>query len=163
VVWTLDQIRFDFVNIFVNQVVPQHRDMNKILAEFPADAIVADPSVGAASTINECGGPPFAVYSVTCLGLKSRDTAPFGMGHMPSYSSLGRLRNRLLHLLASNVIFRRVSKALAHQRVSLGLPPSKFEGPFPSPYLYLEPTDPSFEYPRTDMPPQVHFIGALLP
>jgi len=159
----LEQLRFDFVNVFVNQVVPQHRDMDRILTKFPADAIVADPSVGAASTINECGGPPFAVYSVTCLGLKGRDTAPFGLGLMPSYSSLGRSRNRLLHFLASNVIFRQVSKALAHQRISLGLPPSKFEGPFPSPYLYLEPTVPSFEYPRTDLPPQVHFIGALLP
>jgi len=39
----------------------------------------------------------------------------------------------------------------------------KFDGPFPSPYLYLEPSVPSFEYPRTDMPPQVHFIGAMLP
>jgi len=159
----LEQIRFDFVNIFVNQVVLQHQDMDRIQTEFPADAIVADPSVGAASTINECGGPPFAVYSVTCLGLKSRDTAPFGLGLMLSYSSLGRLRNRLLHFFASNVIFRKVSKALAHQRTSLGLPPSKFEGPFPSPYLYLEPTVPSFEYPRTDLPPQVHFIGTLPP
>jgi UDP:flavonoid glycosyltransferase YjiC (YdhE family) len=159
----LEQIRFDFVNIFVNQVVPQHRDLNKILTEFPADAIVADPSVGAASTINEYGGPPFAVYSVTCLGLKSRDTAPFGLGLMPSYSSLGRLRNRLLYLLASEVVFRKVSKAITQQRLNLGLPPSKFEGPFPSPYLYLEPTVSSFEYPHTDMPPQVHFISALLP
>ena len=87
----------DFVNVFVNQVVPQHQDIMRILREFPADAIVADPSVGAASTINEKGGPPFAVYSVTCLGLKSRDTAPFGLGLMPSYSTLGRLRNRLLY------------------------------------------------------------------
>ena len=159
----LKQIRFDFVNLFVNQIVPQHEDMSRILREFAADAIVADPSVGAASTINERGGPPFAVYSVTCLGLKSRDTAPFGLGLMPSYSYLGRLRNRLLYSLASDVIFREVSKALTQQRTALGLPPSKFEGPFPSPYLYLEPTVPFFEYPRTDMPPQVHFVGAMLP
>ena len=159
----LQQIRFDFVNLFVNQLAPQHRDINRILTEFPADAVVADPSIGAASTVNERGGPPFAFYNVSCLGLRSRDTAPFGLGLMPSYSPLGRLRNRLLYLLASDVIFRNVSKALIQQRASLGLPPMRFEGPFPSPYLYLEPTVPSFEYPRTDMPPQVHFIGALLP
>ncbi|MDQ3861907.1 MAG: glycosyltransferase [Actinomycetota bacterium] len=158
----LRQIRFDFVNVFVNQTLAQHTDIDRILREFPADAIVADSAIGAASTINERGGPPFAIYSVTCLGLKSRDTAPFGFGLMPSYSSLGRLRNRLLYLLASDVIFREVSKAITQQRTSLGLPPSKFEGPLSSPYLYLEPTVPSFEYPRTDLPPQVHFIGALL-
>ena len=52
----LKQIRFDFVNLFVNQVVPQHEDITRILREFPADAFVADPSVGAASTVNEKGG-----------------------------------------------------------------------------------------------------------
>lgn len=159
----LQQIRFDFVNLFVNQVVPQHRDIERILTEFSADAVVADTSVGAASSISEKGGPPFAVCNISCLGLKSRDTAPFGLGLRPSYSPTGRLRNRLLYSLASDVIFRKVSKALTRQRASLGLPPMKFEGPFPSPYLYLEPSVPSFEYPRTDLPPQVHFIGALLP
>ena len=159
----LKQIRFDFVNVFVNQIVPQYEDISHILADDPVDVIVADPSVGAASTIDEKGGPPFAVYSVTCLGIKSRDTAPFGLGLMPGYSSLGRLRNRLLYRLASDVIFREVSAALTRQRGALGLPPSKFEGPFPSPYLYLVPTVPSFEYPRTDMPRQVHFVGAMLP
>jgi MGT family glycosyltransferase len=39
----------------------------------------------------------------------------------------------------------------------------KFEGVLVSPFLFLEPTVPSFEYPRSDLPPQVHFIGALLP
>jgi len=29
--------------------------------------------------------------------------------------------------------------------------------------LYLQPTVPSFEYPRTDLPESVHFIGPLLP
>ena len=32
-----------------------------------------------------------------------------------------------------------------------------------SPYLYLQPTVPSFEYPRRDLAPQVHFVGPLLP
>jgi len=32
-----------------------------------------------------------------------------------------------------------------------------------SPYLYLTVTVPGFEYPRSDLPPQVHFIGPLVP
>jgi hypothetical protein len=43
----------------------------------------------------------------------------------------------MLYLIASDVIFRKVSKAPIQQRVGLGLPPMKVEGPFPSPYLYL--------------------------
>jgi len=29
-------------------------------------------------------------------------------------------------------------------------------------HLYLEGTVPAFEYPRSDLPPQVHFIGPSL-
>jgi MGT family glycosyltransferase len=32
-----------------------------------------------------------------------------------------------------------------------------------SPYLYFQPTVPAFEYPRRDLPPQVRFVGPLLP
>jgi UDP:flavonoid glycosyltransferase YjiC (YdhE family) len=32
-----------------------------------------------------------------------------------------------------------------------------------SPYLYMQSTVPGFEYPRRDLPAQVHFIGPLLP
>jgi UDP:flavonoid glycosyltransferase YjiC (YdhE family) len=34
---------------------------------------------------------------------------------------------------------------------------------FLSPYLYLQDCTASFEYPRSDLPPQMHFIGPLLP
>ena len=159
----LRQIKFDFVNVFMKQIGPQHIDFKAILHRFPADVIVADPSVGAAMTFNAKGGPPYAIYNVTCLGVKSRDTAPFGLGLLPSGTAAGRLRNHLLYALASNVIFRDVSAELGRQLRSLGLPPARYDGMFPSPYLFLEPTVPGFEYPRSDLPPQVHFIGALLP
>ena len=32
-----------------------------------------------------------------------------------------------------------------------------------SPHLHLQPTIPAFEYPRSDLPPQVRFIGPLVP
>jgi UDP:flavonoid glycosyltransferase YjiC (YdhE family) len=35
--------------------------------------------------------------------------------------------------------------------------------PTVSPFLYLQLSVPSFEYPRSDLPPQVRFIGPLLP
>lgn len=159
----LNQIKYDFIHVFMQQVGPQHRDLAAILREFPADVLVADPSVGAAATLNEQGGPPFAVYNISCLGIKSRDTAPFGLGILPSRSPFGRLRNNLLYFLASNIIFKSVSAELSRQCASLGLPPRKFVGVVLSPYLLLEPTVPGFEYPRRDLPPQVHFIGALLP
>ena len=52
---------------------------------------------------------------------------------------------------------------MARQCDLLGVRRRKFDGVMTSPYLFLEPTVPSFEYPRSDLPPVVHFIGALLP
>jgi len=159
----LAQIKFDFINIFIKQFGPQHRDIEAILHEFPADVTIGDPSIGAAFTVNEKGGPPNAVYNITCLGIKGRDVAPFGLGILPDSSPLGRIRNRLLYFLASNVIFKAVSDELERQCDRLGVRRRKFEGVLLSPFLFIEPTVPSFEYPRSDLPSQVHFIGALLP
>jgi MGT family glycosyltransferase len=61
------------------------------------------------------------------------------------------------------VVFKAVSDEFGRQCAHLGVAPRKFEGVAVSPFLFLEPTVPSFEYPRSDLPPQVHFIGALLP
>jgi UDP:flavonoid glycosyltransferase YjiC (YdhE family) len=159
----LRQITFDFVKIFAEQVGPQHRDLARVVRRFPADVVLGDTAMIAAVTLGETGGPPSAVFNITCLGLKGRDVAPFGLGLLPSGSLLGRARNRALEFLAPNVVFRSVSRALADQYRSVGARPRKFEGPLVSPFLYLQPSVPSFEYPRSDLPPQVHFVGALLP
>jgi UDP:flavonoid glycosyltransferase YjiC (YdhE family) len=159
----LNQIKFDFINLFMKQISPQHHDLEAILSQFPADVVVGDPSVFATFTVNEKGGPPNAIYNITCLGIKGRDVAPFGLGMLPSSSPLGRLRNRLLYFIAPNIIFKAVSDEFGRQCASLGVARRKFEGVLVSPFLFLEPTVPSFEYPRSDLPPQVHFIGALLP
>jgi MGT family glycosyltransferase len=48
-------------------------------------------------------------------------------------------------------------------RSQIGLPPSPtYFFDRISPFLYLSPTIPEFEYPRSNLPPQVHFIGPLL-
>ncbi len=159
----LAQIKFDFVHLFMRQIAPQHRDLTAILESFPADVVVGDPSVCAAFTVHERGGPVHAVYNITVLGIPGRDVAPFGLGIWPNGSLLGRWRNAALHALATNVIFRSVSAEMSAGATAVGCKPRKFEGVLLSPYLFLEPTVPSFEYPRTDLPPQVHFVGPLLP
>lgn len=159
----LDQLRFDLLHVFINQLQPQHLDMQAALDERPADVIVSDPTVGAAFTLNEQGGPVNAVLNITCLGIGGREVAPFGLGLPPSGSVAGRARNRTLDFLAPNVVFRKASQAIEQQCKLLGAAPRKFTGVLLSPYLFLQPTAEAFEYRRSDLPPQVHFIGALLP
>lgn len=86
-------------------------------------------------------------------------------GWRPSNTSrLRRLRNRLLALLFEQLLFRDVTAYRNHIRERLGLPPqpgSVLDDM--SPFLYLQGSTPAFEYPRSDLPSQVHFIGPLLP
>jgi MGT family glycosyltransferase len=159
----LDQLRYDFLNLFIKQIEPQYHDLQAELARRPADVMVGDPSVGATFIVNERGGPPHAVYNITCLGINGREVAPFGLGLMPSGSLAGRARNRALEFLAPNVVFRKVSQEFERQCRVLGVAPRKFTGVLLSPFLFLQPTAEAFEYRRSDLPPQVHFIGALLP
>jgi UDP:flavonoid glycosyltransferase YjiC (YdhE family) len=159
----LNQIRFDFINLFMQQIEPQHRDLAYYQETFAADVTVGDPSIAATFSLHELGGPPNAVYNITCLGIKGRDVAPFGLGLLPSSSFFGRIRNRLLGELASRIIFKAVSDEYTNQRRKLGLAAQRFEGVLLSKYLFLEPSVAAFEYPRSDLPPQVHFIGGLLP
>ena len=156
-----NRAKFDFIHLFMKPIASHYRDLCAILDEYPADVLLADAAVWAASCITEKGGPPHALYIQTCLGIVSRDTAPYGTGLPPSSSPIGRLRNRALRALSSNVLFREVSAELARQRASLGLGPRKFDGVEVSPFLTLSLTVPDFEYPLSDLPPQVHFIGAL--
>lgn len=159
----LAQIRYDLVHAFMRQMGRMHRDMQAILRDFPADAVVADPTILAGQTLSEAGGPPNAVFGITCLGMDSPDIAPFGLGLAPAATPLGRLRNRALRTLMQEVIFRPAAAELYRQRQSLGLRPESFTMFATSPYLMLQPTVPAFEYPRRDLPAQIHFIGALLP
>lgn len=158
------QLKFDLKHFFIDAAVGQVKDLAAILSDFSADVLIADCFFLGASWIYEQGGPPWAEFGISALGFSSQDTAPFGLGLKPTASVLGRLRNRSLNWVLQQVVFRDLATHTNKLRASLGLPPSSqtFFDTL-SPFLYLAGTVPSFEYPRSDLPSQVHFIGPLLP
>ena len=161
----LDQLRFVIKHVFIDSAVEHFHDLLAIQDDAPADVVLADSSFAAAGMLHEAGGPPWAAFNCLPLTLSSRDTAPFGLGLAPGASPLGRVRNRLLQTLFERVVFKDTIEYGDRVRAGLGLPPT---GRFVfdvalSPYLYLQGTVPSFEYPRRDLPPQVHFVGPALP
>jgi UDP:flavonoid glycosyltransferase YjiC (YdhE family) len=159
------QPKLDPKRIFVDVVPGQMQDCRKILQDFPADVILADSLFLGAGWLYEQGGPTWAEFSSSVLGLTSRDTPPFGAGLSPKGGMFDRLRNRVLNLLYQRAWSRELFNHANQTRISLGLPryPRKRWFDNISPFLYLVGTVPSFEYPRSDTPPQVHFIGPLLP
>lgn len=159
------QLQFDLENIFVNLIPGALLDLEHELAKEPADVIVSDNAFAAAGFVQERRGTAWAVYGINPLSIPSRDTAPFGLALMPSSTYFGRLRNRALTWLVDNVIFRGASNRYREIRRELRMPADD-SGIFNFARrsdLYLQGSVPSFEYPRTDMPHQVRFIGAAIP
>jgi MGT family glycosyltransferase len=160
----LPQLKFDLKHVFLDAAIGQVADLTDVIATFQPDVMLADAFFFGASFLSEKTGIPWAQLGTTIFTPQSCDTAPAGLGWKPDRSWLGRLRNRSLNAIFQHLVFRDITQHAIQVRSKLGLSgamPLPFD--FISPYLYLSGTVPSFEYPRRDLPPQVHFIGPLLP
>jgi MGT family glycosyltransferase len=159
----LDRVKAELAHFFIDSIPDQLADLRSMLRAFPADALLGDSSAAGLALAAETHGLPWATLGVTPLAIRSRDTAPFGMGVRPPRSWPGRLRNRLIEALIRRLLFRAVNAQYRQARALAGLPPRGTYLDAISPFLFLQPTAPAFEYPRSDLPPQTHFIGPLLP
>ena len=161
----LDQVRVAFRRLFIDSAPDILAELEAIIADFPADVTVANGLVFADRWLHERGGPPSANLATTMYGLYSRDTAPFGPALPPMAGAVGQVRNRIMNGVHRRLVFKSVNRHLDDVRVRVGLPRKGLAvlDSMLSPYLYLQDCVPSFEYPRRDLPPQVHFIGPLLP
>ncbi|MDR7274471.1 glycosyltransferase [Catenuloplanes atrovinosus] len=156
----LRKLRWDLAHLFVAPAVPVAAELGRLLADEPADLLVADVLCLGAGLAAEAGGPPLALYGMSVLPFPSVDVAPTGLALPPRSGPLGRLRNRALHALVRRTVFGFTTGLMDAQRARLGLPPAgrtALEIAPPAAYLQLSP--PGFEYPRGDLPGFVHFVG----
>ncbi|PYQ25762.1 MAG: glycosyl transferase [Acidobacteria bacterium] len=159
------QLRWDIKNIFVDFWPGALRDLANEIEREPADVVVGDSAAAAPEALHARYDIAWAVYGISVLTMSSRDTAPFGLAMMPDTTPMGRLRNRVLTKLVDRVIFGAANKHNATLRRRLNLPPlGKSIMDFTRDAdLYLQGSVAAFEYPRTDMPANVQFIGAPMP
>ncbi|HZD14468.1 MAG TPA: hypothetical protein VE196_04945, partial [Pseudonocardiaceae bacterium] len=140
-------------------------DLREIRSRFEPDVVVADDFSFGASFFCEQTGIPLVWVTNGMYLLGSRDTAPLGLARSPSTRPIGRLRNALLRVVTKRVVMRDLVRAADTTRRGVGLAPLS-GGPFENiarpPDLYLLCTVSAFEYPRSDMFPQAHFVGAPL-
>ena len=73
-------VRAALPRIFIAPGPGMLRDLQAILADYPADVAVSEALFVATRWLHELGGPPWATLGETMLGTYSRDTAPFGPG-----------------------------------------------------------------------------------
>jgi MGT family glycosyltransferase len=156
------QLKFDMKHYFIDAAPDQLADLTAVIAQFSADLVMADPGMIGALFLQERGGPPCAVFGVLPMGLTSDETAPFGFGISPSASFLGRQRNKLLHGFVQNLALRDTQTHWNKTRARVGLPATGWwMDTVTRAALYIQPTVPSFEYPRSNLPNSVHFVGMM--
>ena len=161
----LARIKAELRAMFIFPMGAQLRDLEAAAVTVAPDAILADQAHLGAALFAERHRIPWVSLGVSALGIPSVDTAPFGPGWpRPARGVVGRVRTRVLYAMVHGLMFGSVTRAYRRARVAAGFAAgtrSYFD--FLGPDVHLQPTVPSFEYPRSDLPPQVRFIGPLVP
>lgn len=157
-------VAFDVESLFVRPGRGQYDALRGSIASEPAQVVVADPVfIGAAHLLGHAPGerPGVVVGSHVPLPLESRDTAPYGMGLAP-IPVLNRARNRVLHTLAHRLLRKANAIADRDHQALFGRP---FGHPIMDWLVYADAIAQfsvrQFEYPRSDAPPHLHFVGPL--
>ncbi|KAI9654810.1 MAG: hypothetical protein M1821_005804 [Bathelium mastoideum] len=164
---------YAFKNFVIGPVRDSHLTVQEILAEYRHDGkhcvvILQDTGfMGNAPILLEAPGlrAPVIGIGTARLAMKSIDTPPFNSGLPPDSSEEGRKRNIALQ---KEVEDKFADVQLGYEGIlhSLGVSFSK-QIPF---YMdsqvvladrFLQMSIPSIEYPRSDMPANIRFIGAL--
>jgi hypothetical protein len=163
----LRKLTFDVRHTFTEPMRAQAEALRAMLDAEPADAVLAETGfVGTLPLlVDPRPRPPVVNVGVLPMTLFSRDTAPFGLVIPPSSSIAGRLRNGLLSFVVRGVVFGANQRRLNRTLGEMGLPAS------PAFFLdwprladrALQLSVPSFEYPRSDLPGQVRFVGTPPP
>jgi MGT family glycosyltransferase len=164
----IKRVNFDIVRLFVQPMRHQARALSEVMAHNQFDAIIVDAGFFGILPFllgDRASRPPVLTYSTTPLMVSSRDTAPSGMGLPPSSTAVGRLRNRTLNVLSQKVLLRESQNAANHLLDRLNC------RPLPMFVLdsglladrYIAPTVPEFDYPRSDLPDHVRYVGAVHP
>jgi MGT family glycosyltransferase len=162
------RVNFDVIGIFVEGMQAQARELSKLLASRRFDAVIVDAAFFGILPLllgDRGARPPVLAYTTTPLLVSSRDTAPGGMGLSPSATRLGRLRNRALNVLSRQVLVRRSQQAADRQLHFLNsrrLPVFILDSPLLAD-RFIVPTVPEFDYPRSDLPASVRYVGAVHP
>ena len=157
-------IAFDMENIFVKPSKSQYRVLIDEHRDRPADAVLFDPTFYGALFLAaqpRATRPALVMCGVIPLAVESRDTAPFGMG-LPPASWLNRPRNAALVRLTRRIV-RGADRMLNDFHLELHgteMPADLLNWARHADAI-VQFTVESFEYPRSDAPPQLHFAGPL--
>ena len=138
-------------------------DLQRAIAEHEPDLLLIDMNAYGAAVAAEASGLPWSIVMPTLLPLPGRGIPPYGLGLKPMGGPVGRLRDRVLHRMVMGLFDRAMRPEINAMREGLGLAPIDLitDHMQRSDELLVLAGDP-LEYPRSDLPAGVRFVGAQL-
>jgi MGT family glycosyltransferase len=163
------QLCFGLKHIFADAIPHQSAGLREISRAFSMDAIIIDTMF--CGTFPLLLGPaekrvPIVALGITALALSGPDTAFFGTALPPSRTREERARNVAMNSHLQAAIFgptQQYFDSILVKHGSRPLPDFLFDAMIKLPDLYLQLTAQAFEYPRSEMPDSIRFVGPLLP
>jgi MGT family glycosyltransferase len=159
-------LRIAMERLFVDPLPAQHKGLQQVLRDFPADVIIGDDMIFGVLPMllgPRSKRPPIVLCGTSILHWRREDRAPTFLGLPPAttpaqleeYAAIAREHDRNV----DQPVTLRLNRSLR----DLGVRPlstTLFDSVVELADAYMQLTVPSFEFPR-DTPPSVQFIGAL--
>jgi UDP:flavonoid glycosyltransferase YjiC (YdhE family) len=161
----IPKLRFDLEHFFIRRGPDFYADIKDIHAEFPFEIMITEVSFTAIPFVQQKMNIPVVSIGIIPIAETSVDLPPMGLGMTPSNSILGRLKQAALRWVTAQVLLRKPMLVLDELLAVEGLKRdgNLFDTAYRTSTLVLQSGTPGFEYPRSDMNPNLRFIGALLP
>jgi UDP:flavonoid glycosyltransferase YjiC (YdhE family) len=163
------------IEVYISEVLAgpmkdQHETIQDVLAQRPDTPTVAmhDLCFNGLWPV-QLGAPGITPVRVIGLGVmvlpvSSVDTAPFGMGMLPDATPSGHERNRRLNAEVQEAFkaAQETTEELLRECGATQIPPYYFDAQVLVPDQVLQLSVPGMEYPRSDLPSSVSFMGAVV-
>ena len=160
------KLKFDIRHAFVLRGPEFYEDIREINGSFPFDIMIADNCFTGIPFVKQLLGKPVIAIGVMPLVETSKDLPPTGLGLTPSTAFFGKLRQDFMRFFTDKFIFNDSKKLTDKIFSEYGMKTSKgnvFDIVSKEADLFLQSGTPGFEYDRSDLRDNIHFIGPLLP
>ncbi|MDF1606320.1 glycosyltransferase [Nocardioides sp. YIM 152315] len=135
-------------------------DLLAALAEVRPDVLLVDVNAYGAQVRAEASGLPWATLMPSVVPVPGRGVPPYGVGMKPMGGPLGRARDAVVWKLVERVFAKAMLPGLNDLRRDAGL--REYASPLDSwrpPRRAIAMTAEPLEYPRTDLPANIHLVG----
>ncbi|WP_263352219.1 nucleotide disphospho-sugar-binding domain-containing protein [Acidicapsa acidisoli] len=159
----VEMTRFYFERVFADPLIDQNRDVQHAIETFTPDVIIVDNLfLGILPLLlgPRANRPPIISVGSTYLLWHRHDNAPCNLGLPPAWKNAYAEIAHEIDAAFTKPIGEYINSLLTGGGFP-ALPLNILDAVIQLPDACLQLTVPDFEFPRADLPPTVHFVGAM--